>query len=842
MSGNTATLQIEIKVGGDGTVQLGQINRALGQVDAAARQSAQGLGTASQGLGQLKAASVAFLAIEMAKKVAEWGKEYLYLADNMSVLSAKMGLVTGSAAEQQAVQQQLYAMSQETRTAISANADAFFSYSNAMASTGASSKDVLEVVDLVTKSLKVSGATAAESSSFTLQFGQALSSGVLQGDEFRAMVESNSVFARELAKSLDTDIAGLLAMSSAGELTTAKLAEDFPAMAQNINASFEQIPPTIEGALTTVQNVFAMVLGGANDATGGTQFLAEEISGLAVTVQANAPAIQALFSGIVVLADSAVRSISGVVGVIQTLASSATTATAYVVDKLSVAADYYGVTENAVMNVKAATDAARESAVDLAGKAIGSFTQMVQSTANAKKEQEEYRKSIAGSSEQVLKDIDAQKKREQEHSGSVDRMTKAEANAAGERAKILDDMYKAIGGEAYYQHEAEKALAHVEVLKKAGATEEEQARYTYGKIAELSEQAWKKGETAAGEYLDQIKSSMADAVGVTQQSSAAYADAITKAWKDARVGSDEYFSVQSEKLQKEKDEIAAATGNNLLAEQWYYSELSKLSHETGQSVVGDLSAITDAAQTLGGVSPVISVDADTNSALENMSSAQSAAEQLNSSTAIVSVDADTSNFNSKMNAVESRVEHIKGQFGVNTKDAGELRAAIEMLNRTPTLDPFGDTRKRYRELIDEINRNQGASSVTTSSQPTGVGSYTGGSYFSGFSGGGYTGDAPRSGGIDGEGGYLAILHPQETVIDHTAPDKAAIGSLFSQFAVPQTQAANSFTGQFAVPQINLMAPAQAMRDAMPQMPQLQAASSFTGQFAMPQINLMAPVQ
>ena len=36
-----------------------------------------------------------------------------------------------------------------------------------------------------------------------------------------------------------------------------------------------------------------------------------------------------------------------------------------------------------------------------------------------------------------------------------------------------------------------------------------------------------------------------------------------------------------------------------------------------------------------------------------------------------------------------------------------------------------------------------------------------------FSGGGYTGNAPRSGGIDGQGGFPAILHPQETVIDHT---------------------------------------------------------------------------
>lgn len=36
-----------------------------------------------------------------------------------------------------------------------------------------------------------------------------------------------------------------------------------------------------------------------------------------------------------------------------------------------------------------------------------------------------------------------------------------------------------------------------------------------------------------------------------------------------------------------------------------------------------------------------------------------------------------------------------------------------------------------------------------------------------FAGGGYTGSSPRAGGIDGQGGFPAILHPQETIIDHT---------------------------------------------------------------------------
>ena len=39
--------------------------------------------------------------------------------------------------------------------------------------------------------------------------------------------------------------------------------------------------------------------------------------------------------------------------------------------------------------------------------------------------------------------------------------------------------------------------------------------------------------------------------------------------------------------------------------------------------------------------------------------------------------------------------------------------------------------------------------------------------FKSFDGGGYTGSGARSGGMDGKGGYLAMLHPRETVLDHT---------------------------------------------------------------------------
>ncbi len=41
------------------------------------------------------------------------------------------------------------------------------------------------------------------------------------------------------------------------------------------------------------------------------------------------------------------------------------------------------------------------------------------------------------------------------------------------------------------------------------------------------------------------------------------------------------------------------------------------------------------------------------------------------------------------------------------------------------------------------------------------------STYGSFEGGGYTGSSSRSGGLDGKGGFMAMLHPRETVVDHT---------------------------------------------------------------------------
>lgn len=59
-----------------------------------------------------------------------------------------------------------------------------------------------------------------------------------------------------------------------------------------------------------------------------------------------------------------------------------------------------------------------------------------------------------------------------------------------------------------------------------------------------------------------------------------------------------------------------------------------------------------------------------------------------------------------------------------------------------------------------------------------------GGFFS-FDGGGFTGKGPRSGGLDGKGGFMAMVHPNETIIDHTKNTVAPVAQPV-QSASPRT--------------------------------------------------------
>jgi outer membrane murein-binding lipoprotein Lpp len=90
---------------------------------------------------------------------------------------------------------------------------------------------------------------------------------------------------------------------------------------------------------------------------------------------------------------------------------------------------------------------------------------------------------------------------------------------------------------------------------------------------------------------------------------------------------------------------------------------------------------------------------------------------------------------------------------------------------------FGDLLKKL--AYDAIN----IQFLTPAAQK--VGSSLGGivSKLFSFDGGGYTGSGARSGGVDGKGGFMAVMHPNETVLDHTRGQGVGGGAMYFSYSI-----------------------------------------------------------
>lgn len=129
----------------------------------------------------------------------------------------------------------------------------------------------------------------------------------------------------------------------------------------------------------------------------------------------------------------------------------------------------------------------------------------------------------------------------------------------------------------------------------------------------------------------------------------------------------------------------------------------------------------------------------------------------------------------------------KGQKVADIEDKEKSKEFAKELNtdlKRAFSDAFADTKKPlkafgesiYSTVASRLSAAVAASLADSVLKGFGMGSTSGGggtdwgaliAKFFSFDGGGYTGSGSRSGGVDGKGGFPAILHPRETVIDHT---------------------------------------------------------------------------
>jgi tape measure domain-containing protein len=200
--------------------------------------------------------------------------EFVQQADAMALMDARLKNAVGSGQEFARAQKAIYEISQANNIGLAEAGQLYTKLAGPVARVGGSTKETTGIVNAFATSLRVGGASAQEASSATLQFAQAMGSGRLSGDEFRAMAEASPAFMKALADGMGKPIETLKSMGTEGKLTADVVGNALLKSMGNLKAQAKALPDTVGGAFTRIRNDVLMAVNAINQQSGLTLGLA----------------------------------------------------------------------------------------------------------------------------------------------------------------------------------------------------------------------------------------------------------------------------------------------------------------------------------------------------------------------------------------------------------------------------------------------------------------------------------------------------------------------------------------------------------------------------------------
>ena len=196
-------------------------------------------------------------------------------------MSNRLKMVADGADGLARAQAEVVRIAQATRAPLEATAQLYQRIAQQQDALGMSTSCVAGVVETVSKAMALSGVSAGAANAALVQFGQALASGVLRGDELNSILEQAPGLAMALAEGLGTTTGKLREMGAQGQLTADMVVGALEKQAGAINEQFGKMAPTVSQALTNVNTAFTQFVGKLDEATGLTAGLARTVDFLA---------------------------------------------------------------------------------------------------------------------------------------------------------------------------------------------------------------------------------------------------------------------------------------------------------------------------------------------------------------------------------------------------------------------------------------------------------------------------------------------------------------------------------------------------------------------------------
>jgi len=204
-------------------------------------------------------------------------REVYQATEAYTSISNRLRLVTDSAGAFAAAQAAVFRVAQEGRQPLTETAELYQRIATNQQQLGLTGEGVARVTETISKSLAVSGASAATAAGALTQLGQAFASGTLRGEELNSVLEGAPALAQTLARGLNVTVGELRALGAEGKLTAEQVVGAILSQSDAMDEAFGKLAPNISGALTTVGNSFTQLIGKMDETSGASSDTASAI-------------------------------------------------------------------------------------------------------------------------------------------------------------------------------------------------------------------------------------------------------------------------------------------------------------------------------------------------------------------------------------------------------------------------------------------------------------------------------------------------------------------------------------------------------------------------------------
>ncbi|MDQ8952437.1 tape measure protein [Acinetobacter rudis] len=201
--------------------------------------------------------------------------------DALTGLENRLKLVTNSQTELNKAMSDTFTIAQNTRQSWDSAAQVYQGFANNAKTLGLDMQKTAVLTETVSKAVAISGSSTQAAEAALVQFNQALSSGVLRGEELNSVMEQAPGLAKAIAQGMGITVGQLRTVAAEGKITSDVLVQALTKSKDSVDELFGKTSSTIGQSLTMLDNEITKFVGEAGKSSGAASALAGSIQTLA---------------------------------------------------------------------------------------------------------------------------------------------------------------------------------------------------------------------------------------------------------------------------------------------------------------------------------------------------------------------------------------------------------------------------------------------------------------------------------------------------------------------------------------------------------------------------------